>query len=68
MKKYLLKWAEGQNNHFEWEEFQVSHLPFFSDENGYTDEHRLLINRLEVGSSVDLSDGISQLHEVERLS
>ena len=68
MKKYLLKWSDGRGKYLEWDEFQVSYLPFFSDENGYSDEHRFLVNRLSIGESVDFSVGISQYHEVERLS
>ena len=66
MKKYFLKWSDIDRNN--WQEFQISYLPFFSDENGYDNEHRLKINLLGVGESVDLSDGISQYHEVERLA
>ena len=66
--KFLLKWSSGEGKYLEWEDFQLSDLNFFTIEHGYEDSHRLAINRLQIGESLDLSDGISQFHEVERIS
>lgn len=66
--KYLCKWSNGQGKYLEWEDFKTVDKSFFIDENGYNDEHRHMIALLSVGDMVDLSDGISQYHEVERLN
>ena len=66
--KFLLKWSSGEGKYLEWEDFQISGIDFFTDANGYEDEHRKRINLLSIGESVDLSDGIDQYHEIERLS
>ena len=66
--RYLCKWSSGEGKYLEWEDLTINGLDFFSDANGYEDRHRLAINRLDIGESVDLSDGISQFHEVERIS
>ena len=64
---YLAKWSSGQGKYLEWEDIQeVSHA-FFNDGNGYTAEDRKRIDRLPVGDRLDLSDGISQYHEIERI-
>lgn len=65
---YLCKWSSGEGKYLEWEDFKKVNFSFFNDNNGYDDKHRFMIERLRVGDSVDLSDGISQYHEVERLS
>ena len=64
---YLCKWSDGRGKYLEWDEFQTHGFSFFSDDNGYNDEHRHIIERLQVGDVADLSDGISQYHEIERL-
>lgn len=65
--QYLCKWSDGSGKYLEWDEFQTHDFSFFSDDNGYTDEHRHMIERLRGGDRLDLSDGISQYHEIERL-
>ena len=68
MTQYLCKWSNGSEKYLEWAEFQTQVFSFFSEDNGYTDEHRHMIERLRVGDRLDLSDGISQYHEIERLA
>lgn len=67
MSKYLCKWGSNEDypnfNHFEVQEFH-----YFNDDNGYTAENRHLLLRLEKGDRLDLSDGISQFHEIEALT
>ena len=63
--KYLCKWSSGQGKYLEWEDFKEVEFLFFSDDNGYSDEHRHMIERLKRGDRLDLSDGISQYHEIE---
>ena len=65
---YLCKWSSGLGKYLEWEDFKKVNGDFFSDSNGYEEKHRSMIQNLKIGDSVDLSDGISQYHEVERLS
>ena len=68
MTKYLCKWTNGESyKYLEWDEFQTQPFSFFSDDNGYGDADRHKIERLRVGDRLDLSDGISQYHEIERL-
>jgi hypothetical protein len=67
MATYLCKWAnEGKD--LEWEGFKEVDISFFSDSNGYKDRDIFMIKRLKQGDRLDLSDGISQYHEIERLS
>jgi hypothetical protein len=68
MNKYLCKWTNGENyKYLEWDDFQIQAFTFFTDDNGYDDKNRDLIKRLNVGDRLDLSDGISQYHEIERV-
>jgi len=63
---YLCKWGTVGSN-IEWEEFKTVNFSFFSEDNGYSDSHIFMVERLKQGDRLDLSDGISQYHEVERL-
>mgnify|MGYP003346636467 CR=1 FL=1 len=65
---YLCKWSSGLGKYLEWEDFRTVDKSFFNDDNGYDDSHKHMISLLQVGDRVDLSDGISQYHEVERLA
>ena len=64
---YLCKWSSGRGKYLEWELIKTVDKSFFNDDNGYEDSHRAMIGILSVGDMVDLSDGISQYHEVERI-
>ena len=65
MKKFLCMWSDRPN---QWQDVKVVEgFSFFNDANGYDDSHRHMVNRLQTGDTVDLSDGISQYHEVRRL-
>jgi len=65
---YLCKWSSGLAKYLEWEDFKKVNEQYFTDDNGYEEIHRLMIGKLRVGDTIDLSDGISQYHEVERIS
>jgi hypothetical protein len=67
MNKYLCKWASAGAKYLEWHDLKLVDFNFFSDSNGYTKNHRDMIKNLSLGDRVDLSDGISQYHEVEFL-
>ena len=66
MPKYLQKWSNG-GKYLEWEDFKLADFAEFSDDNGYDDKSRLMILNLKKGDRLDLSDGITQFHEIERL-
>lgn len=66
MPKYLQKWVDG-GRFTEWEDFKLADFDDFTDDNGYNDKDRLMILNLRKGDRLDLSDGISQFHEIERL-
>jgi hypothetical protein len=68
MPKYLQKWSNGKGCYADWQDFKLADFAEFSDDNGYDDKHRLLISNLKTGDRLDLSDGISQFHEIERLA
>jgi hypothetical protein len=67
MPKYLQKWSNG-GKYLEWEDFQLADFEDFTDDNGYNDKARLMILNLRKGDRLDLSDGISQFHEIERIA
>ena len=44
------------------------YLGDFTKDIGYTDRNQVMIEKLNIGDRLDLSDGISQYHEIERLA
>jgi hypothetical protein len=67
MPKYLQKWSNGKGCYTDWQDFKLADFDDFTDDNGYNDKARLMILNLRKGDRLDLSDGISQFHEIERL-
>jgi hypothetical protein len=67
MTKYLCKWGSA-GKYLEFDHFEVQEFHFFNDDNGYTAENRHLLLKLNKGDRLDLSDGISQYHEIEALT
>lgn len=67
MSVYLCKWSNG-GLHLVWEDFKIQYLGDFTKDSGYSLENQKLIEMLTIGDRLDLSDGISQYHEIERLA
>lgn len=61
--KYVCVWVIGDKLIAELNSFE-----FFSNENGYRPDDIDLVDDLQIGESVDLSDGLSQKHFVIRVS
>ena len=59
---FLCKWSEGDESLV-----QLVESSFFSDSNGYKESDILLIGKMQVGDTLDLSAGISQYHEIQKL-
>jgi hypothetical protein len=66
MSVYLCKWSNG-GKYLEWEDFKIQYLGDFTKDAGYSLKDQKLIEMLSVGDRLDLSDGISQYHEIERI-
>ena len=66
MSVYLCKWSNG-GKYLEWEDFKVQYLRDFTRDEGYSLKDQKLIEGLAIGDRLDLSDGISQYHEIERI-
>jgi hypothetical protein len=66
--KYLCKWSSGQGKYLEWEQLEEVSLDFFYVPlNQYSEQDRFMIEKLGVGDRLDLSDGVNQWHEIERV-
>jgi hypothetical protein len=60
--KYLAKWKSGGTS-----EVSLLNEDFFTEDNGYSQEDFKRITLLRIEDTIDLSDGISQLHTIERV-
>lgn len=60
MKKFLCRWDN--------EKEKLVKLDFFTMENFYTEQEQFMIQKLRIGDVLDLSDGIDQVHHIERVS
>ena len=67
MSVYLCKWG-STGKYLEWEDFKIQYLGDFTKDAGYSLANQKLIEMLSVGDRLDLSDGISQYHEIERIN
>ena len=68
MSVYLCKWTNDGKKYTHFDEFKVMYLGDFTKDEGYTDRNQVMIEKLNIGDRLDLSDGISQYHEIERLA
>ena len=67
--RYLCKWSSGTGKYLEWEQFETVDFDFFMiPSNSYSESDRFMVGKLDIGDTLDLSDGIGQYHEVERLA
>ena len=67
MSVYLCKWTNDGKKYPKFDEFKVMYLGDFTKDIGYTDSNQVMIEKLNIGDRLDLSDGISQYHEIERI-
>lgn len=67
MSVYLCKWGNG-GKYLEFDDFKIQYLGDFTKDKGYTDNNFKMIDKLKIGDRLDLSDGISQYHEIERIA
>ena len=65
-KLFLSKWSDG-GNFVEWKTFKIITLNDCNEANGYSEQNRLMLDHISIGDRLDLSDGISQFHQIERL-
>jgi hypothetical protein len=65
---YLCKWSDGENKYLEWQQIEEMPLSFFYvPGNEYSEQDRFMIEKLAIGDRLDLSDGLGQWHEIERI-
>jgi hypothetical protein len=65
---YLCKWSDGENKYLEWQRMEEVPLSFFYvPSNNYSEQDRFMIEKLARGDRLDLSDGLGQWHEIERV-
>jgi hypothetical protein len=60
---YLCKWREQGDSLT-----RLVGTSFFNNSNGYTKSDISSIKKMKIGDTLDLSDGISQYHEIERVA
>ncbi len=60
--KYLCTWNDKNSS-----DIRTVDASFFCDDNGYSTDDFKRITLLKVGETLDLSDGISQEHTIERV-
>jgi hypothetical protein len=60
--KYLAKWKTEK-----YSSVSLLDRNFFTEDNGYSTEDCKRITLLRVNDIIDLSDGISQFHTIERV-
>ena len=67
--QFLCRWAQDNGRgYLENQSGEIVDSSFFCEFNGYTEQDRFMLAKLHKGDRLDLSDGISQFHEVERIS
>ena len=65
--QFLAKWASEGGKYLEFDPIIQVEFSFFDDLSGYTAQDRANIAALDIGGILDLSDGLGNFHEIERV-
>ena len=65
--QFLAKWASEGGKYLEFDPIIQVEFSFFNDLSGYTAQDRAKIAALDIGGVLDLSDGLGNFHEIERV-